>query len=165
MAGNKSQNGRRPNSSTPHPIVAAHTIDAARTDDHVFQALPPGTHHGFPPRRQPPQVSPQQMGHVSIEKISQEPEETGRTQRAETISDHVADSRAPRRGRTEEQRTDDGNDVRRPQFHKAGDDRNPHLERNQHGRINRRNLRGQNQQPGILPNVPQFPIPPPRVPA
>ena len=48
---------------------------------------------------------------------------------------------------------------------KAGDDRNPDFERNEHGRINGRDLRGQDQQPGIVPHVPEFVVPPPRVPA
>ena len=111
-------------------------------DDHIFHALPPGTHHGFPARRQPPQVSPQQIRHVPIKKISQKPEETGRAQRSKTIPDHVADSRPPSRGRAKKKRTDDGNDVGRSQFHKAGDNRNPYFKRNEHGRINGRNLRG-----------------------
>src|SRR5438093_3124595 len=98
-------------------------------------------------------MAPQQMGDIAVTEIAEEPEQAARSQRAKTVTDHVPEGRAPGGRRPEQQRSHDGNGIRRTELHKTRDDRDPDLEGDQDCGIDRGGLRHENNESRVAPDT------------
>src|SRR5881296_132787 len=97
-------------------------------------------------------MAPQEMGDIAVTEIAEEPEQAARTQRPEAVTDHVPEGRAPGGRRPEQQRSHDGNGIRRTELHKARDDRDPDLEGDQDCGIDRGGLSHEHDQSRVAPD-------------